>query len=60
MEDRAGLIPARIPETARNGQPAALVGNPIRQGVQVDPLPVAAEDAPYFWKQGDAESTRRR
>src|SRR4029077_1696473 len=41
-------------ETARSGKPAALVGNPIRQGVQVDPLPMAAEDAPFFWKQGDA------
>lgn len=59
MEDLGlGLYTVRIPETARNGQPAALVGNPIRQGVQVDPLPVAAEDAPYFWKQGDAAVPR--
>ncbi len=59
MEDLGlGLYTVRIPETARSGRPAALVGNPIRQGVHVDPLPMAAEDAPYFWKQGDAAVPR--
>ncbi len=60
MEDLAlGLYTVRVPESLRPQQPVPLVGNPLRQGVHTDPLPVAAEDAPYFWSQGDANSLRR-
>ncbi|MCJ7796910.1 MAG: DUF1565 domain-containing protein, partial [Thermoleophilia bacterium] len=54
MEDQGlGIYTVRIPESARPDQAVAVVGNPMRHTVHVDPIPVAAEDAPFFWSQGD-------
>ena len=59
MEDLAlGLYTVRVPDSAKPHEAVAVVGNPVRQGVHNDPLPVAAEDAPYFWTQGHANEPR--
>jgi hypothetical protein len=50
-----GLYTVRVPESSRPYEAVPLVGNPVRQGMHIDPLPRAAEDSPYFWKQGDAD-----
>ncbi|MCC6445369.1 MAG: hypothetical protein IT210_18155, partial [Armatimonadetes bacterium] len=64
-DDRSGLedlalavYTVSIPESSRPGEAVPVVGNPVRQGVHTEPLPVAAEDAPYFWTQGDAAVPR--
>ncbi|MCJ7796911.1 MAG: hypothetical protein MUQ56_09125, partial [Thermoleophilia bacterium] len=55
MEDQGlGLYTVRIPDSSRPDEPVPVIGNPMLTMVHVDPLPVAAEDAPYFWRQGDA------
>jgi hypothetical protein len=59
MEDQGlGLYTVRIPDSMHPDEPVSMVGNPMRNIVHVDPLPVAAEDAPYFWTQGDASAIR--
>jgi hypothetical protein len=55
MEDLSlRLFTVRVPESSHQDDAVAVVGNPVRQGIHIDPLPLAAEDAPYFWYQGDA------
>ncbi len=53
-----GIYTVRVPRTARSYEAVAVVGQPMRQGVHNDPLPVAAEDGPYFWMQGYAHAPR--
>ena len=55
MEDQGlGLYTVRIPDSSRPDDPVPMIGNPMLTMAHVDPLPVAAEDTPYFWRQGDA------
>jgi len=59
LEDLSlGLYTVRVPESAHPYEAVAVVGNPVLQGIHNDPLPVAGEDAPYFWTQGDADRPR--
>jgi len=59
LEDLSlGLYTVRVPESSRPYEAVAVVGNPVLQGIHNDPLPVAAEDAPYFWTQGHANAPR--
>jgi len=59
MEDLClGLYTVRVPESSRPYEAVAVVGNPVFQGMHSDPLPLAGEDASYFWAQGDADRPR--
>ncbi len=55
MEDQGlGIYTVRIPDSSRPDKPVEMIGNPMLTMVHVDPLPVASEDGPYFWRQGEA------
>lgn len=51
------LFHVRIPYCAKQDEAVPFIGNPLRDFTHSDLLPFAAEDAPYFWFQGDAAVT---
>ncbi len=53
-----GLFTVNIPFSQRPSRSVAVVGNPLRDYLHTDLLPLAAEDAPYFWQQGTWEDQR--
>ena len=64
MEDPAlesfglGMYTINIPFSRNSDKSVALVGNPVRDFLHCDLLPLAAEDAPYFWRQGTWDDQR--
>ena len=52
------LYTVNIPLSKNPDNAVAYVGNPIRDLLHCDLLPIAAEDSPYFWEQGEASSLK--
>lgn len=53
-----GMYTVNIPFSQHPQKPVPVVGNPVRDMLHTDLLPIAAEDAPYFWQQGTWEEQR--